>query len=258
MADYDYDYDYEHEHEHEHGKILSDCSHEESMNDETHDDTQPERAYFSHDVVRGIPWAIVTKLLLVGVQFGVSLASARMLDLDQYGMVRLAEVIGTWITIVCGLGLNTSLARFGPELVLARDRSGFLRLTVGVAVVQGVMVFAATALLVLLRSPLDTYYFKVVSGAFLFFVAFAFGARMFRTLIEDVFTLLLQMRLVSFLSLAHGIAWLALLVAFCYMQPTANAAMAARGVSVALYVLVGGALLVRAIGALEWQRGARH
>ncbi|MCC6694562.1 MAG: oligosaccharide flippase family protein [Candidatus Hydrogenedentes bacterium] len=196
--------------------------------------------FFSRDMVLAVPWTLLGKAAQFVVYFLISVVLVRQLGPDQYGLLKACEVIGTWLVILCELGLNTSLIRFVPELIVRRSRAGLVRLISRIAFMQLGMLVLASFVLHFLNPQIDTWYFKSDAGYLLSVTVGVFGFRLLRALIEDTLTSLYCARFASLLGICAGFLWLALVLIVLDRYGTALAALAIQAAIAALFALCGG------------------
>ena len=211
----------------------------------------PEGAFFSRRVVGGVPWTVASKLVLFLAYFGISVITVRSLGADRYGLFSLCRNIGEYLIVVCGLGFNTALIRFIPELLIAQNRTGLRHLLwktgalqAGMATVSGLALWAAR--------PWFDRWFHVDFQHYLPLVALLVGVELSRNFINDAFTSLFQVRVVSIMSVCRGILWFGIAAALLPAVPEVHVALLAQIVPFAVVSVVGGILLAGSVRRLKW------
>jgi len=221
-----------------------------------YDSEGPQGAFFSTDVIRGVPWAVFGKFSLFFVYFAIPIFTFHSLGKDKYGVFSICTNIGDFLILLCSLGLNTALVRFIPELCLAQNRAGLLRLIGKTAIIQAGMVFIA-ALVMLLVKPYFDRWFRVDFQYFLLFAVLLVAARLFAGLIDDAFVGLLLVRVTSVLSICQALVTLALVAWILPRAPEVSTAIVAYTVPAGLVGAAGLLLLMRRIRRLHW-RSPQH
>ncbi|HOE66998.1 MAG TPA: oligosaccharide flippase family protein [Candidatus Hydrogenedentes bacterium] len=216
----------------------------------------PGGAFFSHKVVSGATWAILNKAVLFLVVLGVQIFTPRVLGPEKYGVLSLCLTIGETLIIFCGLGLNTALVRFVPELMVDKNRAGIVRMVLKTGLLQMGAVAGAGVLLFVMRPQFDAW-FNVAFGSLLIIAVGFTAARMFKTLMDDAFTALFQVRTTSALSLIQGLLWFALLLALLPPHPTPHTALWIQIGTLSSVAIVEAFLLRRYLRGLDWQ-SPRH
>ena len=172
--------------------------------------TPEDSAYFSRDSMRAVPWILASKVLLFFAYFGISILIVRGLGQEEYGVFSLLKAFADILVIICGLGLNASILRYVPELMVHRNRAGLYRLLWKSAVLQVVLTLVATALLVPL-TPWFSKWFEVDFGHLLLLTGVSVLFILAKSWYNDVLTSLFMGKWVALISFVQGILWAALL-----------------------------------------------
>jgi O-antigen/teichoic acid export membrane protein len=200
--------------------------------------------FFSHAVIKGVPWVIVGKLAFFMVTFLTSIVLVRGLE-EQWGIFSQSRLMIEFLVIICCLGLNTAVARFVPELWNQNSRGGVIKLLLKAVMLQLLMVLIAAPVLYFGKSFLDERWFKIDSGWLLVLVVLVTTARLWRTLLEDTLTALFCMKTVSILSVIYGVMWLLFTMGMLHYSSTAADAFIAQLTALVLINLAGTGFLVR-------------
>lgn len=214
-------------------------------------------ALVSREVLRGIPWAIASKIVLLVVYALITWITWNFLGDSEYGVLAKCRTLAECLVVFCGLGLNTSLARFIPELQVRKDKNGLVRLirtTCGWEVAS----LAVCGLLLLIARPIVDRYYFVVEGdtAPLLWAAFIFvAARSARDYLDIVMTALYRVAANAILSGAQGLILAGLLIAFLWPRQWRHAevALGAQSAALLLAVAYGTYWLWRYIARLDWK-----
>lgn len=190
-------------------------------------------AFFSRDMIRGVPVVLSSRVLLLVIQFGISVVIVNTLGKQEYGLLSVCQAIAALLVVICGLGLNTALVRFAPELANQRNRAGLIRLILRIALIQGGMVLAAGGVLWLFKPQFDTLYFKFDSHFLLLLVILLVGIRLARMIVEDTFTSLFRMGSVATLSIIQSGGWFLLALVVLAAFPAAFKGMALDAITAA-------------------------
>lgn len=211
----------------------------------------PEAIFFSRRVVGGVPWTVASKLVLFLAYFGISVVTVRTLGADRYGLFSLCRNIGEYLIVVCGLGFNTALVRFIPELLIAQNRTGLRNLLWKTGALQAGMV-AVTGLALWAARPWFDGWFHVDFQYYLPLVALLAGVELSRNFINDAFTSLFQVRIVSIMSICRGVLWFGMAAALLPAVPEVHVALLAQIAPFAVVSVVGGILLAGFVRRLDW------
>ena len=218
----------------------------------TEKDQHSQTEGFSAQATRGLPWMVVTKILLLVVYFYISIITVRKLGSEQYGVFSLCRNIADYLVVICGLGLNAALLRFVPELVIQRNKAGLHRLVSKAALMQmGMTVLAVAGLCA--AAPLFDRKYHAPYGLILLLTGVLVGSQLSKNFLNDAFTALFRTRTVTTLSTVQALLWALLLWAGLRMAPTVSTVLWAQIISILLLSVVGGILLWRHLRALVWR-----
>lgn len=209
-------------------------------------------AFLSHQVVGGVPWTIVSKAVLFLAYFGISILLVRNLGAEKYGVFSLCKNISEYLVVVCGLGLNTAMIRFVPELLVNHNRAGLTRLLGKTALLQLGMVALTSLGLWAMKPYLDTW-FHLEFHHLLWFIALLVAVQLGRDFFLDALTAVFQVRALSILSIVHGLLWIGMLAAVLPLIPEVHVALSAQVISLALLCAMGLACLVLFLQNLDWR-----
>jgi ABC-type glucose/galactose transport system permease subunit len=73
-----------------------------------------ERGFFSREAISGVPWMVISKLVLFVVYFGVSILTVNGLGREKFGVYSLMTNIASYLLVICGLGLFLDDAGCSP------------------------------------------------------------------------------------------------------------------------------------------------
>jgi len=232
----------------------------------------------SRAVLGGIPWAVASKVILLFVYTVVSYITWNWLGASEYGVLAKCRTLAEILVVLCGLGLNTTMSRFIPELQVKGSKRGLLRLVRTTSAWEGLSLVGCAILLFLAKPLLDRYYFGIDpyaempllrwyfdshgvafggSTALLWAILFFVAVRAVRNYLEVILTALYQISTTAILSAVQGI----ILVGFLYvsLQPEsmrlAGVALTAQSVAMTLVSIYGIYWLVRYITNLRWSGG---
>jgi O-antigen/teichoic acid export membrane protein len=212
----------------------------------------PANVFFSARTMGGVPWMLLSKIVLFAVYFGISVIAVRTLGSAQYGVYSLCKNLSEYLVVVCGLGLNAALIRFLPELEISRNRAGMIRLLRRAFALQALAaVICGLALQAAL--PLLNRVFKVSFGHLLLLTAILVAAVVAKGFANDTLTALFRSRDVCLLGIGQGLLWVALLYVGMRFRPEVGTVLAAQAVSFAVAALAGFALLVAHVRGLRWR-----
>lgn len=213
---------------------------------------QTNDTFFSRKVVSGVPWVVSSRLVLFFVYLAIPILIVRSLGAEKYGLFSLCRFVAEVCIVTCGLGLNTAIIRFIPELSVNQNRAGMIRLLLRVGVMQGGMVLGAGVVVYLLRPWLDMW-FHVQFQHFLFFAMLLCAARLLKNLVDDTYTALFRVYLVGIISISQAL--LSFLFAFFVLPRFAevHVALLTQSVPILLTSLIGLVLLLGHIRGLKWR-----
>lgn len=212
----------------------------------------PAPAGFSAQATRGLPWMVVTKILLLVVYFYISIITVRKLGSEQYGVFSLCRNIAEYLVVICGLGLNAALQRFIPELVIQHNKAGLRRLLGKSALLQiGMTVLAVAGLCA--AAPWFERKYHAPYGWVLLLTGVLVGAQLSKNYLNDTFTALFRTRTVTTLSTVQALLWALLLWAGLRVSPVVSTALWTQIVSILILSAVGAVLLWQHFRALAWR-----
>ena len=224
--------------------------------DRNHDDAQGPRGFFSREAMSGVPWVVISKLLLFIIYFGVSVLTVNGLGREQFGIYSLILNISSYMLIICGLGLGAALMRYIPELAARKNRWALGHLLWKSAALQLAAVTGVSLLLLLLDEPLQRLFKAEQVEYFSFYLKLACGLTallLIKDFVATVFTSVFKTRTVAILSVAQGLLWFVVLFAALDIRPAVDTVFFVQMFSVAAVYLFGAVVLVRHIRALPWE-----
>jgi O-antigen/teichoic acid export membrane protein len=224
----------------------------ESHNDEI--DTGG-RGFFSREAIRGVPWMVISKLVLFIVYFGVSILTVNGLGREKFGIYSLMTNIASYLLVICGLGLCMALMRYIPELAARKNRWALGHLLWKSAAMQLIAVLFMTMLLVTLTEPLQRLFKAEHIEHFGFYLKLACGLTalwLVKDFVATVYTSLFKARTVAILSVVQGLFWFAALLVALDLSPEVGTVFWVQIASVALVYLTGAVVLFRYIMSLSW------
>ena len=223
---------------------------------------QGEGAIVSNAVLRGIPWAIATKIILLLVYAVVSWITWNYLGLSQAGVLAKCRNLADCLVIFCGLGLNTSMARFIPELQIQQNKAGLMRLIRTTCGWEALSLAVCAVLIFAAKPLLDRYYFGIESPDYslgtttlLWAVVLYVAARSLRNYLDVIMTSLYYVSATAIQSAVQGL----LLVGFLFvaLSPVSMrlpwVALSAQTVALAMVSLYGAWWLHRHLRRLDWK-----
>ncbi|MCF7816653.1 MAG: oligosaccharide flippase family protein [Kiritimatiellales bacterium] len=214
------------------------------------------RTFFSHEAVRGVPWMLLSKLVLFFVYFGVSVLTVNGLGKDKFGVFSLMTNISSYLLVVCGLGLGAALMRYVPELALRQNRRGLIHLLWKSALLQLLATSVATMVLLHFSDPLQRLFNAGHVERFRFYLALAcglVGLSLLKEFIATVFTSVFRMRIVAMLSTLQGVVWLVALLVGLRISPEVGTVFYVQMLSIGLVYSFGTIALVRFVHRLPWR-----
>lgn len=167
-------------------------------------------AGFSQRSMQAVPWILASKILLFLVYFAISVLIVRGLGKEQYGVFALCKNFADFLVMLCGLGMNTAILRFVPELVVNRNRAGLVRLLWKSAALQGALTVVAIAVMWPM-TPLFDSWFRTSFGPLILLTAISVGFILAKSWYNDVLTGLFLGKWVALSSFIQGISWAILL-----------------------------------------------
>jgi len=210
------------------------------------------QAYFSEEALRGIPWMVANKVLMLFVYMAISVLTVRLLGPVEYGRFVLVRSIAEYLVVVCALGLDVALLRFVPELVSTRNKAGLVRLVWRTFALQQATALVAIGTL-LLAEPWLEKGFDMRFDGLLLPAGLLLAATVFKDAVNNLLTALFRTRTVALLSFANGLSWLFLLVGVLRFHPAASAALTVQVASLFVVYAIGMALVARLLRAMHWR-----
>ena len=141
---------------------------------------------FSDAMISGVPWVIISKLMLFFVYFAISVMTVRFLGSSAYGTYVICKSIAEVFVLICTLGMTASYIRYIPELIINKNRAGMSRLILKAGGIQ-LIAFITASFLVLFNS----YYFdSIFSTSFNGALIFTCGLVFFELLKTNINALL--------------------------------------------------------------------
>lgn len=208
--------------------------------------------FLSQEVVGGVPWAVLSRCALFAGYFLLSVVLVRNLGAEGYGVYTLCKSLCEYLVVACGLGLNTGLVRFVPELVVTRNRAGLRRLLSKTAALQGAAAAVSGAGLWLV-APLLEERFDTHFGALLLLMGALVAVRLARDFVSDALTAVFQVRAMSVLSVLQAALWVTVLAVVLARRPTPDAAFAVQIGTGGAMAVAGAVVLARYLCRLDWR-----
>lgn len=174
----------------------------------------------------------------------------RNLGAEGYGLYTLCKTLCEYLVVACGLGLNTGLVRFVPELVVARNPAGLRRLLGRTAALQGAAAVVGTFGL-WLAGPLVADRLDSRLGVLLLLTGALVAVRLARDFVSDALTAVFEVRAMSVLTVAQSLLWVAVLVAVLAHEPSPEAAFAVQIGTGAAMAAAGAVVQTRYLGRLD-------
>ncbi|VGO20367.1 oligosaccharide flippase family protein [Pontiella sulfatireligans] len=212
-------------------------------------------AFFSPEAVRGVPWMVLSKLVLFFAYFGVSVLTVNGLGKEKFGVYSLMFNISSYLLIACGLGLGAALMRYVPELAARQNRHALLHLMWKSATLQLLAVLGASVVVLRFAGPLQRLFHAEHIERFPFFLALACGMTgllLLKDYVATVFTSMFKTRTVAILSMVQGAVWLAGLYVLLGARPEVDTVFFIQMLSIGVVYAVGAALLFRRVTQLPW------
>ena len=216
-----------------------------------------ERGFFSREAISGVPWMVISKLVLFVVYFGVSILTVNGLGREKFGVYSLMTNIASYLLVICGLGLCMALMRYIPELATRRNRWALIHLLGKSAALQLIAVLFMTMLIVTLAEPLQRLFKAEHIEYFGFYLKLACGLTalwLVKDFVATVFTSLFKARTVAILSVSQGLIWFTALLIALDIRPEVGTVFCVQICSVAVVYLAGAVMLFRYIASLSWNR----
>lgn len=223
-----------------------------TRNDEV---VQGKRSFFSREAVSGIPWMVISKLVLFFVYFGVSILTVNGLGKEKFGIYSLMINISSYLVVLCGLGLGTALMRYIPELAARRNRWALGHLLWKSAALQLITMLVVSIALSGLSYPIQRLFNAEQIAQFDLYLKLACGLTalwLVKDFVGTVFTAIFNVRAVAILSVSQGLIWFTVLLIALDIRPAIGTVLVVQMTSVAVVYLYGAKLLFRHIMALPW------
>lgn len=208
--------------------------------------------FFSKKAITGIPWMVITKLILFFVYFAISVLTVRLLGKEQYGVFSICVNLCGLIGVFCSLGLGAAYFRFVPELVVNQNKAGLRRLIHKASLAQFAAVCLAM-LVVVAGRPWFERWFEIDFGPYLVWTVLLVGALLLKDGVSSIETSLFRARSLSILSFVQALLWLFFLAGGLWFWPGISTALHAQIGSYGLVYLLGAIFLIRHINGLPWR-----
>ncbi len=213
---------------------------------------QTDNAFFSRQVVGGVPWAVLSRLVLFFVYLAIPILIVRSLGAEKYGLFSLCRFVAEVCIVICGLGLNTALIRFIPELNVNQNRAGMIRLLLRVAGLQTAMLIGA-ALVLFFAKPWFDAWFHVDFQYFLLFAVLLSAARLLKNLVDDSFTALFRVYAVSIISICQALLSFLLVMTVLPHFAEVHVALLTQSLPIIATSSIGLFMLVAFLRRLKWR-----
>lgn len=208
--------------------------------------------FFSSHALQAVPWMVLGKTIAFFVYFGISVLLVRGLTPHQYGEYSLCRAIAEYLIRLAGLGLNFTLLRYVPELMLAQNLAGIKRLLTKTAYVQ-LGLLSVLLVVLLLSHDLISSWLKIDARHFsLFIFLMALGATL-KNFGNDISTAIYQSRFLTLVSIVHSIIWLSLLSAFLYWGLEIEGALLATAIAALIVGTWNVLRITRYFRSLPWR-----
>ena len=214
-----------------------------------------EGGFFSREAVRGVPWMVLSKLLLFFVYFSVTILTVNGLGKDKFGVFSLMSNISSYMLIACGLGLGAALTRYIPELSARKNRKALIFLLWKSATLQLLAVCIFSAVLLYYSDHLQRLFKADHIMLFRFYLKLACGLTgllLVKDFVSTVFTSIYKTRIVAILSVVQGVIWLVVLYAWLGVRPAVETVFLVQMFSIILVYSAGIAFLIRHVQHLPW------
>jgi O-antigen/teichoic acid export membrane protein len=212
--------------------------------------------FFSREAVSGVPWMIISKLVLFFVYFGVSIIVVGSLGREKFGVLSLLTNLASYISVICGLGMTAALMRFIPELVVNKNKAGLIALLWKSAALQLLTVLAVSVLLWFGSDWLQQL-FKADAvehfRLYLMLSAIAIGLLLIKEFVVTTFTSIYKVSTVAILSTIHGVIWVSSLWIWLGIRPEITSVYFVQILCDILVYSFGLFLLINHIRKLNWR-----
>lgn len=212
--------------------------------------------FFSHEAVRGVPWMLLSKLVLFFVYFAVSVLTVNGLGKEKFGVFSLMTNISSYALVLCGLGLGAALMRYVPELALRQNRRGLIHLLWKSALLQLLATCAVAMVVLRFSDSLQRLFHAEHVVRFRFYLALScgmVGLLLLKEFVATVFTSVFRMRAVATLSILQGAVWLVALLVGLRISPEVGTVFYVQMFSLGLVYSFGTVALVRFLRGLPWR-----
>lgn len=211
--------------------------------------------FFSREAVQGVPWMVLSKLLLFFVYFSVTILTVNGLGKEQFGIYSLMSNISAYMLMACGLGLGAALTRYVPELASRKNRRGLIHLMWKSATLQIVAICITSVVLLSFSESLQRLFHVEHVEYFRFYLKLACGLAglmLLKDFVSTVFTSVFNTRIVAALSVTQGVIWLLVLWAWLGIKPEVSTVFFVQIFSIGVVYLLGIVLLIRHVIRLPW------
>jgi len=211
------------------------------------------KVFFSRASIGAVPWILGSKVVLFFAYFGISILIVRGLGKEEYGVFALCKNIVDVAVILCGLGMNSAILRFVPELVVKQNRAGLIRILWKSAALQFVASAVSVAVLTPM-TPLFDRWFGVSFGPLIFLSALSVGFLLAKSWYNDVLTSLFYGKWVAMLSLLQGLLWAGLL-GWLVGRGGADvfSILLVEILSIGVAGILAATILIRQVRSLKWK-----
>jgi len=214
-----------------------------------------ERSFFSREAISGIPWMVLSKLVLFVVYFGVSILTVNGLGREKFGVYSLMVNLASYMLVLCGLGLGAALMRYIPELAARKNRWALGHLLWKSAALQLLAVLVVSLTVTFFSDPLQRLFqaghvehFRL----YLFLVCGLTALLLLKDFVGTVFTSIFKTRTVAILSMAQGLIWFMALAIGLGYRAEVGTVLFVQMLAVAVVYLFGAVVLLRHIISLPW------
>lgn len=214
--------------------------------------TPQSKTFFSKEAISGLPWMIISKLILFFVYFGISVIIVRFLGAEQYGVFSLCKNISEYLIPICGLGLPAAILRFVPELSDSTNLAGIKRLITKSVLLQLAAIVFAIGTLTVFSNQLSQL-FKIDFKNYLFLTGLLVGAQVLKNTLRSSLTAFLKAKILAGLSLVQGIMFVGGLYCFLRLHPDVGTTLTVEIVSLAVIIAIAGGILIRHLKSLNWR-----
>ncbi len=214
------------------------------------------RSFFSREAISGVPWMVVSKLVLFVVYFGVSILTVNGLGKEKFGIYSLMTNFASYLLVVCGLGLGAALMRYIPELAARRNRWALGHLLWKSAALQLMAILGVSITVSVFSGSLQRLFNAEHIEHFGFYLKLACGLTAFwllKDFVGTVFTSLFKTRTVAVLSVLQGLIWFTALLIGLGIRAEVGTVFCVQMFSVAAVYIWGAVLLFRHFVSLPWE-----